>query len=519
MELNLHIIKEDLSPWCREGHLADGPNELSCTHPLLYVRGMDFFVGPVYIAQSEDLPREPPAIRSLNLICIGSPPEGYLKNPFNVLIVDEGKSGFDVLSKTLVIYDRYGECCRRMERIVEERRTLKELGEVAALLLNNPVNLWSPGFKDLFYITSVVDERDNVLHERLDDFKKCFPKFRVNKYLPSADLLAFASDSEFGAISGSDLPILYEGTQHGFPCRALIYAIGAPQDVVAYLIVDEVNHLITSKDVSLSVLVGGYVKRLISLCSLKVRASSTLGELAEDLIAHKSVERGRLEEELLRAGWDIHDEYRVLVMGAEDEQLARSNLRALNVFVAEGFECVLPATDGERIVLVVNESRAAASVGRRVECVIEDLASIVRVIGASESFRDFEDIRNFYDQACAAIELGGADGRDEGVLPYADYYVRDMIRRCEGDRSKESLMPGALRRLMRNDQRDGTAMVHLLGLYLDNNLNVSQTSRAAYMHRNTCMSKLGHISDVLSLDLDDPDVILGLKIAMKILSS
>lgn len=517
--MNLHILKEDLSAWCHEGYLADGPGELACTHPLLYVRGMDFFAGPVYIAQSEDLPKEPPAIRSLNLICIGSPPEGYLKTPFNVLIADEDKRGFDILSATLTLFDHYGECCRRMERIVDERRTLKELGEVAAFLLDNPVNLWSPGFKDLFYITSIVNEHDNVLHERLDDFKRCFPKFRVNEHLPSADLLAFASDSEFGAISGSGLPILYEGIEHGFPCRALVYAVGAPEDMVAYFIVDEVNHLISSKDIALSVMVGTYVKRLISLSRSRIRFSSTLSELVEDLIACRPVERVRLTEELSRAGWDIQDDYRVLALGAQDEHLTRSNFCALNAFVAGSFECVLPVIDGERIALVVNESRVAASADKRVEYVFEDLARMVGVIGVSESFHDFEDVRSFNDQACAAIELGGADGRNKGVLPYADYYVRDMIRRCEGDRSKESLIPGALRRLMRNDQRDGTAMVHLLGLYLDNNLNVSQTSRAAYMHRNTCMSKLGHISDVLSLDLDDPDVILGLKIAMKILSS
>lgn len=480
---------------------------------------MDFFAGPVYIAQSEDLPKEPPAIRSLNLICIGSPPEGYLENPFNVLIIDEGKSGLEILSATLAIFDHYSECCRRMDRVVEERRTLKELGEVAVLLLDNPVNLWSPGFKDLFYITNVVDERDNVLHERLDDFKRCFPKFRVNEHLPSADLLAFAQDPEFGAISNSGFPVLYEGAEHGFPCRALIYAVGAPEDMVAYFIVDEVNHLISSKDVALSVIVGAYVKRLISLCRPKMHGSSTLSELAEDLIAHRLVERAWLTEELSRAGWDIHDEYKVLVMGAEDEHLTRSNLRALNAFVAESFECVLPVADEKRIAFVVNESRVSASADKRNEYVVEDLARIAGVIGVSESFRDFEDVRNFYDQACAAIELGGADGCDEGALPYADYYVRDMIRRCKGDRSKESLVPAALRRLVRKDERDGTTLVRLLELYLDNNLNVSQTSRAAYMHRNTCMSKLGHISDVLSLDLDDPDVILGLKIAMKILGS
>ena len=85
MPLNLQVLQADLAPVTFEAHCANAPHQLTCTYPLLFVRGMDLRPQHVYVARAEDLPQAFVASDPFDLICVGRPSDAYLEGPCNVL--------------------------------------------------------------------------------------------------------------------------------------------------------------------------------------------------------------------------------------------------------------------------------------------------------------------------------------------------------------------------------------------------------------------------------------------------
>lgn len=76
--------------------------------------------------------------------------------------------------------------------------------------------------------------------------------------------------------------------------------------------------------------------------------------------------------------------------------------------------------------------------------------------------------------------------------------------------------PDGLKKLKAHD--DGSAglrYLETLRVYLDNNLSVTKTAAALYLHRSTLLDRLAHITQMLGCNLKDPDFCLTLGIILR----
>ena len=74
-------------------------------------------------------------------------------------------------------------------------------------------------------------------------------------------------------------------------------------------------------------------------------------------------------------------------------------------------------------------------------------------------------------------------------------------------------------RLVNHDKNSSTSYIETLRVYLENNLSIAKTSSDLFVHRSTLMERLARIKRELSLDLDNPDVQLRLRILLRALQS
>lgn len=70
---------------------------------------------------------------------------------------------------------------------------------------------------------------------------------------------------------------------------------------------------------------------------------------------------------------------------------------------------------------------------------------------------------------------------------------------------------------MRYDTEKGTEYTHLLDVYLKHERNIADTIRETYMHRNTFLYRIKRITEILNMNLDDPQIRLVLRMAFEIL--
>ena len=120
-------------------------------------------------------------------------------------------------------------------------------------------------------------------------------------------------------------------------------------------------------------------------------------------------------------------------------------------------------------------------------------------IGVGGTFRKFEDISVSYQQASAALRMSALFNSKGVVHSYREFMLIKMLEDIPENKLNEYLSI-----LLDNDAKEllkDEDMVNTAEEFLENSLNVSETSRNLYMHRNTLMYRLDKIERVMGLNL------------------
>ncbi len=138
-------------------------------------------------------------------------------------------------------------------------------------------------------------------------------------------------------------------------------------------------------------------------------------------------------------------------------------------------------------------------------------------VGISSPFSDLFSARWHYTQGCIALENGSIFDPDETFYFFEEYALEELIINAPGDQPLEMYFSDGLKRLFEHDAQSQTSYIETLRTYLNNNMNVTATADALYIHRSTLLERLSRIKKELWDDLKDPDVQLRLRIILKAL--
>lgn len=118
-----------------------------------------------------------------------------------------------------------------------------------------------------------------------------------------------------------------------------------------------------------------------------------------------------------------------------------------------------------------------------------------------------------YQQCVSTIRLAKKLRKrpNERIFNYEDYSVYLVIEMC-GDEHFRDFHAGRyyflchqdLLRIARYDRENNTDYLNVLYVYLANNCKITQASRELFMHRNTMISKVEKIEQIIRKPLDDP---------------
>jgi len=136
--------------------------------------------------------------------------------------------------------------------------------------------------------------------------------------------------------------------------------------------------------------------------------------------------------------------------------------------------------------------------------------------GISRLVHGVSGLRSGVAQAMEATGLGALI--DDHHSPY-HYEDLGLYRLLSGLRDRDELqrfyeeMLGAL---ITYDAMHETDLVYSLEVFFAENTNISRTSRALFVHRNTLNYRIQRIQEITGLDLDDAEARLALQLALKI---
>lgn len=163
--------------------------------------------------------------------------------------------------------------------------------------------------------------------------------------------------------------------------------------------------------------------------------------------------------------------------------------------------CTVRDKNGIACVVSLTEKDTAAGVVDKLERLIR---GFIPHIGVSNVYNDFLETGQFYKQAVIAAEMGEKDEPDNWRHFFRDYVMAHYFK-CG-----TSVLPAIhfcdedVRRLM-TQGTTGASYYNTLKVYLENNMNLLETSKALYVHRTTLFKRISKIKALISADLNNPE--------------
>lgn len=135
--------------------------------------------------------------------------------------------------------------------------------------------------------------------------------------------------------------------------------------------------------------------------------------------------------------------------------------------------------------------------------------------GVSNPFADLNDLDDYLLQAAYSVENAPEDDRD--IHLFRDHALDYMLFACAGELRPETMFSQGLRALTEHDRHKSAEYVKTLDLYLRNEMSITKTAQALYIHRSSLLKRLENIQRLLGDDLTDPDNRLYYRICLALL--
>lgn len=214
-----------------------------------------------------------------------------------------------------------------------------------------------------------------------------------------------------------------------------------------------------------------------------------------------------------------HDSKRVVF------DITSDNLSVNELNVRDIIEGLFPDTskdfvitvDSENIVLVkeleADGNEDPEEIAKSIADTVQAEALICVTVGIGTAVVGIRDLAKSYKEAQIAIEVGKAFDEDKHVVNYDNLGIGRLIYQLP-----TTLCELFLTEVFKNGSIDNLDRETLLTIekFFENNLNVSETSRQLYVHRNTLVYRLDKVQKLTGLDLRRLDHAIVFQVAMMV---
>ena len=264
------------------------------------------------------------------------------------------------------------------------------------------------------------------------------------------------------------------------------------------------------------------------LCGIAVQNLSDLLEAQREKLTHNSFFQGLLLDNILRV--DIYSQARRLHIGMDRprgivvfelkdnaEQVAAAQVLSALFHPHNGD--YLTALDENSVILIkeLHESDAYAELKRAAKTgvdMLETEAMLNARAGYGTIIRELKNLSNSHKEAKMALEVGRIFYAGRQVISYEKLGIGRLVYQ----------LPVSLCTMFMKEIFGGNRMpldldaetLATIDAFFDNNLNLSETARQLFIHRNTLVYRIERISRLCGLDIRSFDDAVTFRIALMV---
>ncbi|WP_277585033.1 PucR family transcriptional regulator [Psychrobacillus antarcticus] len=138
------------------------------------------------------------------------------------------------------------------------------------------------------------------------------------------------------------------------------------------------------------------------------------------------------------------------------------------------------------------------------------------LIGIGQQYKDINLLYKSFSEANEMIRLMQQLNEKNDISHFEDYSVYHLLDSNVSVPELDDFLQKCLGNVLEHDKMHVTSYIDTLENYFYNNQNVSETSKAMYLHRNTLIYRIEKIKEILNTDLKNAEELLRIQIALKI---
>jgi len=500
MKLNADIVYDGLNRRFPMEMAGPKVTELRLERPVFY-DGMsdDFAADHLYITRTDRLPRRAVLPRGVVLLCTGDGFQlAYYREQCCVIHLKEDTDIFLLFNAVQELYDRFDAWREKLQEILDRNASVEEMLSCSWPVFETPMFLID---KDFRFLARGRDAGEGGT--------TLWPTFREEKLSPS-ELGKFLELHELATTEKEPLILNLLDT------TTLNVNLFDRDTYMGCLTLDYKDRTHRLGDIELVKLLADMLTRAI----LKFSSASPSGNHLLRTALQDAVDGIPADYAQRRALEHIVEGKEYICVKME----LTSRLAKLPVgYICSEVESRFPdSVSFERkgaAMCFIETSALRGKDGDYREKLMADMeeftGSMGVQIGVSDAFRDIYSARLYYHQASAALENGALVDPGKKVYHFQDYALTELIVNSLGKMPTELFFSEGMRRLTAHDAEAPVSYIDTLREYLDQNMSMTRTSAALYVHRSTLLERIGRIERELDTDLKDPDERLRIQILLK----
>ena len=159
------------------------------------------------------------------------------------------------------------------------------------------------------------------------------------------------------------------------------------------------------------------------------------------------------------------------------------------------------------------DSKDLYKIAQTIENTLATELHIKTVIGVGTIARHLRELANRYKEAQVAIDVGKVFDTEKTIINYENLGIGRLIYQLP-----TTMCEMFLSEVFKKNPIDSLdeETLSIITKFFENNLNISETSRKLFVHRNTLVYRLGKIKKMTGLDLREFDQAIVFKVALMV---
>jgi hypothetical protein len=506
LELNLHIIAEDLALYCPQTSFEEDYPIRRLRFPALF-DGQETRRSLLYIVEAATL--TPVNIANVtecsSLLVIGQPPKALFARHCNIAWIEDVVTLARLFSEVAGLFASYGLWSDRLQDVLITKKRLSKLAELSLNVVGRPIYLVDSFLQVLFHVshdleTPVASQNEPVM---LDNDNPELSVLALDRFGAGTH----THEQPFVLGKGTNEALL---SQNIFIDGHLIATLAFGLEYVGK------RQPFNNRDYSLLLVLADAVQKgLTYKDEWNTSAPNSVAELVRALLRGERVASKNIDSALMSMAWHDDDAYCCIVAVPADPLYPSGLLAAIAKRAAANASQMIYVVNDQVIVFVVNVDHSTLAIDEIVELIIAQLGTVQAALGVSNICNGFRALEANYHLAQVAAELGTKKNSDLPWHRFEDYFMDYLQLKCTDSTPLEAMLPRGVLQLARYDEKYGTDLVNILRVYLKHDMRVATAARELFLHRNTLTSKISQISFLTRMDFEnDPNVRLRLMIAL-----